>query len=51
MNRQEVKFSEMVEGKANKDLDISFQSLALEGRFKMYIIISIHFSEVIDCTN
>ena len=39
MNRQEVKFAEMAdaEGKASEDLDISFQSVALEGRFKTYI--------------
>ena len=51
MNRQEVKFAEMAdaEGKASEDLDISFQSLALEGRFKTYIIISIHFNEAKDC--
>ena len=37
------------EGKASEDLDISFQSLALEGRLKTYIIISLHFNEAKDC--
>ena len=37
------------EGKASEDLDIFFQSLALEGRFEMFIIISTHFNEVKDC--
>ena len=37
------------EGKASEDLDIFFQSLALEGRLKTYIIISLHFNEAKDC--